>query len=82
MGFGVSKEIIKPDPHKIDMMRNKSTPTSCADFNAHLGILQKPIVVLNMNLINCSLSALTPVSSLSALLLLKKEKYLHALQKS
>ena len=54
MGVGVGEEIRKQDPHKIDMLRNKLTPTSCADFKAHLGILQKPIVVLNMNLINCS----------------------------
>ena len=36
MGFGVSEEIIKPDPHKIYMLRNKSIPTSCADFKAHV----------------------------------------------
>ena len=40
MGFEVSEGIIKPDPHKIDMLRKTPTPTTRADLKAYLGLLQ------------------------------------------
>ena len=45
MGFEVSEGIIKPDPHKIDVLRKTPTSTSCADLKAYLGVLQLSIII-------------------------------------
>ena len=40
MGFEVSNGIIKPDPHKIDMLRKMPTPSTKPELKAYLGLLQ------------------------------------------